>query len=108
LIDVHVGNGRTRRAWTYVMSAETAGDRPIESGDWRAHRGRREEFIKALAAEHERTTPDMIAQLTNRLPFSFDPKSAANSLTPLWKALDQGVVSERKLAQESGRWVAVP
>jgi hypothetical protein len=50
----------------------------------------------------------LIALLTKHLPFSFDPKSAAKSLHPLWKAVERGDVSERKLAQESGRWVVVP
>jgi gamma-glutamylcyclotransferase (GGCT)/AIG2-like uncharacterized protein YtfP len=111
LIDVHVGDGRIRRAWTYVMSSEPTEGLPIDSGDWREHRGRRASFLRALAAHHAGDTPNkLIARLANQLPLSFasDQQDAIAELSPLDEALSHGILSERKLAQESGCWVAVP
>ncbi len=61
----HVGDGRARRAWTYVtMQADAPA---IESGDWRAHCGRRREARAAIVAAHAARQPDFLGCLA-RVP----------------------------------------
>lgn len=115
LIEVDVGDGRVRRAWTYVYAGDedsmAAAARPIPSGDWRRHTGRRDSFLAALAAAHAGGADERVAAAVSQTyPHAMDADrvAATASLLPLADALCRGEVSERRLAQASGRWAVVP
>ena len=111
LIEVDVGDGRIRRAWTYRLEEFPTDARLIPSGDWRKHQGRRESFVNRLVATHASGDElGLASSLARRIPFSFggDPESVACDLQPLAHSVLAGVVSERRLAQESGQWAAIP
>jgi gamma-glutamylcyclotransferase (GGCT)/AIG2-like uncharacterized protein YtfP len=111
LIEVDAGDGRIRAAWTYRLAEPPDNARLIPSGDWREHRGRRESFVTRLVAAHAAgDEPRLALALARRIPFAFggDPESVAGDLQPLVQAVLADVVSERRLAQESGQWVAIP
>jgi hypothetical protein len=83
----------------------------IPSSDWRAWRGRRESFVTRLVAAHAGGDEGRLVRgLAGRIPFSLagDPARAERALRPLPSSVLWGVVSERRLAQESGRWVTIP
>jgi len=109
-IDVHVGDGRVRPAWTYSLNAHANQATAIASGDWREHLGCRQEFLKGLAQAHAGSDELVLARhLASCLPFSFNEnrEEMVSSLLPLREALSRGVLSERKLAQASGNWTAI-
>lgn len=108
LVWVHVGDGRLRLAWTYVHRGQP-GAPVIASGDWRAHQGRREAFLEALAAAHCGGLAEeaLAAALAGTGPFPMLDRTGA-ALAPLAQALGEGRVSERALAQVSGRWAVEP
>jgi gamma-glutamylcyclotransferase (GGCT)/AIG2-like uncharacterized protein YtfP len=111
LVEVDVGDGRIRRAWTYVYGSGEHNGPPVQGNDWRASRGRRQSFLSALAREHHGRDEAAIAErLAKRLPWSMNPnqRDVVRSLLPLAAALERGELSERRLAQESGKWVVVP
>jgi gamma-glutamylcyclotransferase (GGCT)/AIG2-like uncharacterized protein YtfP len=111
LIEVDVGDGRIRSAWTYRLKEQPDNARLIPCGDWREHQGRRESFLTRLVAAHTAgEEPRLALSLAQRIPFAFggDLESVARDLQPLSRAVLAGVGSERRLAQESGQWVAIP
>jgi gamma-glutamylcyclotransferase (GGCT)/AIG2-like uncharacterized protein YtfP len=111
LIEIDGGDGRIRMAWCYVLAAHLDAEQTIPSGDWREHRGRREDILRRLIAAHAAGDEAGLAlSLAQRMPFAFggDPKAVAQELLPLTSALLEGIVSERRLAQESGSWVTIP
>ena len=110
---VHVGDGRIRKAWVYML-AEQGGDLPIiPSGDWREHRGSKSQFLRSLTGLHTNGNQRAAARYivgTNVWASSTgeDLNQLAQSFLPLQVALEQGRVSERKLAQFSGQWAVIP
>ena len=105
LINVGVGDGRVRQAWTYAPGAATAP--VIASGDWRAHLGRKQTALRAIAEAHCCGRPE--SELAQSL-ISQDSQDPCE-LLPIWRALENGSLSERKLAQASGvraAWGAGP
>jgi gamma-glutamylcyclotransferase (GGCT)/AIG2-like uncharacterized protein YtfP len=111
LIPVHVGDGRIRTAWTYCMDA-SADDAPvILSGDWRKHCGTQERFMKWLANAHSGQHPRRIAErLASKSPYNWsgDRTATVEGLLPVDDALVSGTLSERKLAQATGKWAVIP
>ena len=104
-IQVDVGDGRVRWAWTYVYNRPA--DKRIPSGNWRKHQGTWEAFLERLTAKHCGNKEGEIAwSLAGRMPFCFNPdrKAVAQSLLPLSRALRDGILSERRLAQATGCW----
>jgi gamma-glutamylcyclotransferase (GGCT)/AIG2-like uncharacterized protein YtfP len=113
LTTVDVGDGRLRRAWVYGLAAGLDEASPIPSGDWRAHRGCRETFLAELAAAHAAAGggEEAIARrLAGEVPFAMGGtvEVVAAQLMPLARALADGSLSERRLAQQSGRWAVIP
>jgi gamma-glutamylcyclotransferase (GGCT)/AIG2-like uncharacterized protein YtfP len=110
-IGVDVGEGRIRSAWTYCLESKDSFARSIPSGNWRAYRGYQESFLMQLAAVHAGGDEGrFVTRLAQKDPFCFgeDEIDVVRSLLPLHKAVARGLVSERKLAQISGLWKAVP
>jgi gamma-glutamylcyclotransferase (GGCT)/AIG2-like uncharacterized protein YtfP len=96
LVAVDIGAGATPvLAWTYVMQ-RADGSAPIESGDWRRHRGLRQNAVDAIVRSHLARAPNV------NLPLALGVASAADIV----HALDAGALSEHRLAQASGCWVA--
>jgi gamma-glutamylcyclotransferase (GGCT)/AIG2-like uncharacterized protein YtfP len=111
LLEVDVGDGRIREAWTYLLAQWPEGAAGIGSGDWREHRGQRKPFLEALVRAHwDGPEEEVVRQLMSRVPFSMarDPDERARGLVPLAGALERGELSERRLAQISGRWAVCP
>lgn len=109
LSHVEVGEGRVRLAWVYALATDHEQAEIIPTGDWRMHRGSRDQFLSTLARIHAQGDEESVAtKIAQQIPFAFNPDTDAvvQSLLPLQSALAQGVVSERKLAQESGIWTA--
>jgi gamma-glutamylcyclotransferase (GGCT)/AIG2-like uncharacterized protein YtfP len=108
-VNVDVGDGRIRRAWTYLLASKADHFPEIQSGDWRAHRGTKATFQQKLIEQHtdgdERTVAE---KLCSFLPFSMadDRQETIEDLLPLRQSLEKGVISERRLAQVSGKWNA--
>lgn len=111
IIEVHVGDGRTRQAWTYCLESERISGTPIESGDWREHLGKREDFLNRLAEIHSgRDEMRLAERIAQDIRFSRheDREQDIRSLLPISRILANGELSERKLAMASGLWTAVP
>ncbi len=111
LIQVDVGEGRIRQAWTYRYANSAPTAPTIPSGDWREHRGCRYEFLQRLVQVHAGDDEARIAAgIARGIPYSFNPDHDAvvRSLLPLTDSLLDHQISERKLAQISGSWVTVP
>ena len=110
LTTVDVGDGRLREAWTYVLANTAEGDSTIPSGNWRQHQGTHETFLADLFSAH---CGDRVASITSelarRVPFAMGGNydEVVQSLSPLVDRFLDGTVSERRLAQESGRWVCL-
>jgi len=107
---VAVGDGRIRTAWVYHLNTNAKTGSEIESGDWRSRQQVSDGFLKSLVAAHvidnEKATAARIAQMH---PFCFDTdlEFVTQSLLPLESAIRRGKVSERRLAQASGHWLAL-
>ncbi len=105
-VGVGVGDGRVRHGWTYCL-ADTARKAPqIMSGDWRRHLGHREEFLKQLVSEHSDMDELALAtRIAERAIWKVQTvEDFAKSLLPLNQSLACDKVSERKMAQASGKW----
>lgn len=96
-------DGRVREAWTWLYRGDTSGARVIESHDWRAYRGRREAFLEALVDGHLRgqELPSIASRLQR--PW-YRPDIQVESAAELVRSLRDGGLSERQLAQATGRW----
>lgn len=102
-VEVGMCDGRVREAWTYLYRGDMSGARVIESHDWRAHRGRREAFLEALVEGH--LDEKQIAAIASRLqrPW-YRADIQVGSAAELVRLLRDGGMSERQLAQATGRW----
>jgi len=110
-IGVDVGDGKIRDAWTYCLDCGADQAAPIDSGDWRSHRGQQKRFLSQLAAVHSQGDEESLAQRiasTDPFRFGLPVTQAVQSLLPLDRSLASGLLSERKLAQASGLWAAIP
>lgn len=110
LTEVDVGDGRIRLAWVYKMNTIPKDTSIIPSGDWRISRNCRDPFIDSLTKAHcNGNEQEVIKQLTRRLPWSMeiDTSEVIKSLTPISEAIKRGELSERRLAQETGKWTVV-
>jgi hypothetical protein len=95
-----------RRAWTYVL-VDAADTRPLPSGDWRRARGNAAAFYERLAAAHcaDRAEAEVAREVARGVAFA--PDHDGDAWLPLGKALADGEVSERRVAQVSRRWTAL-
>ena len=75
------------------------------SGDWRKHLGHREKFLKQLVSEHsERDELSLATLIAERTTWRDQPvDEIAKSFLPLDRSLGRDEISERKMAQASGK-----
>jgi hypothetical protein len=104
-------DGRIREAWVYAdVSAVADNSCEIPSASWREHRGRTTPFVRELVRAHvgEREM-DIARAIANRGPFpSKHEEEEIQAILPLDSALLEGRISERQLAQASGKWHVNP
>ncbi|MBX3327204.1 MAG: gamma-glutamylcyclotransferase [Nitrospira sp.] len=109
LIDVGVGDGRIRPAWTYLINDHHCGAPAIPSGDWRQHQGRRDAFVDRLVATYcagdEKRLVRLVAKSKPFEPADSPPETTEGFLAD---AVREGIISERQLAQATQKWVAIP
>jgi gamma-glutamylcyclotransferase (GGCT)/AIG2-like uncharacterized protein YtfP len=107
-VGVTVGDGRIRYGWTYCLADKTRQAPQIKSGDWRLHLGRREQFLKRLVSEHSSNDEPLLARhIAEKMRWTEKTvDDLVKSLLPLDKSLGNAKISERKMAQASGKWVA--
>lgn len=109
VVDVGVGDGRVRRAWTYAAGGAAP---VIRSGSWREHRGRREAALRAIAAAHMAAEPLFLERLAVELRSVFCPEAPPPfpmKAEDVVQALARGDLWERQMARASGRWaVEIP
>lgn len=109
IVDVHVGDGRIREAWTYALVDPSPSAPRIASGCWRTEQGRREATLDAIHAAHIRSSPNVAprAILAERVrsmsPEAVEPVNAAAQTRQMFLG---GELSERMLAKASGNWSA--
>lgn len=106
-IGVGVGDGRVRYGWTYCLADETRQAAQIVPGDGRLHVGRREQFLKNLVKEHSgNDEPTLAKNIAEKMIWRDQTvDDLARSLIPLDQSLGCDKISERKMAQASGKWV---
>lgn len=106
---VDVGEGGPLQAWVYRLVAGTEQAPIIPSGDWRLHHHRRATFLQKIIEAH--TAGDesrMLYQLAGKLPFRLGSREETiRFLLPLTKRLDEGLITEKKLAEVSENWTAL-
>lgn len=104
---VHVGDGRIRSAWVYLICDNTFPD--LKTQDWRAANGRTEGVLERLLDSHAAANPGLLSILTERQyrysPVPVEERRALDRSLVL-DALKNGDISERQLAQISGVWAA--
>lgn len=108
LVDVHVGDGRVREAWAYVVRA--ASPVLLHPQDWRARHGRADLFRASVIEAHLAAAPDLFDRLTaDAYHFSNIPSNQWEqiSMAELHDNLAGGLLSEREIAQSSGLWTAL-
>lgn len=107
---IGVGDGRVRKAWTYVYRGPNEDAPTIASGDWRQHRGSRDEIMMGLIKAHcdKESEPAIARKLAQSVWVQSEEEldRLAQGLLPLKTALATGRVSERRLAQASQKWAA--
>jgi gamma-glutamylcyclotransferase (GGCT)/AIG2-like uncharacterized protein YtfP len=109
LVDVGVGDGRVRHAWTNVYAGDITTAPVIPSGDWRIHRGRKQECLRAIAEAHCGGHPEseLARIIVSKNPWiTGDGDHETEGYLPIWRAMQNGRLSERELAQASGVWNA--
>ena len=106
-VGVSVGDGRVRHGWTYCLADRARTASGIVSGDWRQHLGHRETFLKKLVFAHSDGDELALAiRIAERSTWRDQTvEDLAKSLMPLHQALARDEISERKMAQASGKWV---
>lgn len=111
LICVHVGDHRFRPAWAYQV-AERRPDQPqIVSGDWREHRGVREDFLLSLAKLHLQARVEAEVVATQQQSYGDEQQhprceSESDELQLVCQRLISRRISERSLVRRSGTWTA--
>jgi gamma-glutamylcyclotransferase (GGCT)/AIG2-like uncharacterized protein YtfP len=107
-VDVDVGAVGQRFAWVYVM--DEALPQKINDNDWRAYRGRRDEFVEGLLKVHSREVDNFNELLSkNYLRFSrLDNQEEVLDDNQIIDLIVEGhSMSERDVAQVSGCWNAL-
>lgn len=107
VVDVHVGDGRVRRAWTYFLAEGEFAALP--SHDWREHNGRADTVRHHILTAHSGRKKDFfdrLSQLINRFPIANNIEADLPSFETVLDGMKRGEISERRLAQASGLWVA--
>jgi len=109
LTEVDVGEGRTRLAWVYMMD-QPPDDAVRIDGNWRVRSGRWRSFLQEIVSIHCPGGEELSlarAIIGSQVRWApGDGEAEARALVPFADALDRGALSERTLAQTSGRWVA--
>jgi gamma-glutamylcyclotransferase (GGCT)/AIG2-like uncharacterized protein YtfP len=109
-VQVDVGDGRMREAWSYVTDDEQVLSRPvIASGCWREHQGRRQEAIKAIVTAHVTNRPEFFKALDAEARYLMAPEVPPPfelTIEGVTKAVMSREVSERKIARCSEEWSA--
>jgi gamma-glutamylcyclotransferase (GGCT)/AIG2-like uncharacterized protein YtfP len=107
-VDVDVGAVGQRFAWVYVM--DEALPQKINDNDWRAYRGKRDEFVEGLLKVHSREVDNFNELLSkNYLRFSrLDNQEEVLDDNQIIDLIVEGhSMSERDVAQVSGCWNAL-
>ncbi len=108
LTEVHVGDGRVRRAWTYIYMASD-GD-IVPSGCWRTRRSMHGDVIGRIVDEHLGESPEAVfREIRRQHPWrrsAADMADLPRTKRQLRHFLATGRFSERKLAQASNIWTA--
>lgn len=105
LIEVGMCDGRVRLAWVYLAGGTEESVAEIPSGNWRASRGRWNGILDEIVRGHLGTLNER--ELAGRVIDSRcfgGTEQDITDLVPLAAALDRRAVSERQLAQASGKW----
>lgn len=105
LIEIDADEDRPRLAWTYAACDRRVIGARIASGCWRQHRGVHDTFIQRLVASHHGGDDAFLRAAAALVAPSGKPGDA--SLDAIARALARGRISERSLAQLSGRWAAL-
>lgn len=107
LIETGMCDGRTRLAWMYVTARRNAPRLP--GGNWRASRGRWTELLEKIVRGHRGALSEreLAERVVKSRCFGGSEADIAD-LLPLTGALERRAVSERELAQASGRWAVEP
>lgn len=110
LVEVGVGDGRTRYAWTYFLAEEHANAPIIPSRSWRASHGRHDTFVERLVAAYaDGDERRLAAAVSDQDPFACQGgPTPPEQGEPLADAVRRGTLSERQLARATGRWAVVP
>lgn len=107
VVDVHVGDGRLRKAWTYILAVGEFASLPKH--DWREHNGRANTVRQHILTSHARYKKDFferLNQLINRFPVASNIEADLPSFETVLDGMKTGDISERRLAQASGLWAA--
>jgi gamma-glutamylcyclotransferase (GGCT)/AIG2-like uncharacterized protein YtfP len=106
---VDVGEGGPQQAWVYRLVAGAEQAPTIPSGDWRLHHQRRTSFLQKIIEAHTGGDESrMLYQLAGKLPFRLGSREETiRFLSPLTQRLDEGLITERKLAEVSENWTAL-
>jgi gamma-glutamylcyclotransferase (GGCT)/AIG2-like uncharacterized protein YtfP len=106
IITVDVGEPQLRRVWTYLYNNPSEEHSLIPSGDWRSYRGIKDQFWKLLAANYcrndEAEAARKIAESNSELPGE-NIDEMVKKILPIADALKNGIISEKELAQATGR-----
>ena len=104
---VHVGDGRVRYAWVYLVCDDSYPSLAVQ--DWRAVRGTADDARERILDCHAKASPSLFTRLTER--HSCYSAISDEQHTPLdrdlvLEGMRTGQISERRLAQSSGLWTA--
>jgi gamma-glutamylcyclotransferase (GGCT)/AIG2-like uncharacterized protein YtfP len=105
VIEVGMCDGRTRLAWVYVAGDALSEGREIDGGNWRASRDRWTMVLKRIVRGHvgNLSEQELASRVVNSRCFG-GSEQEITELLPLDVALVKNALSERQLAQASGRW----
>ncbi|MGE3978992.1 MAG: hypothetical protein AB7F94_15610, partial [Nitrospira sp.] len=108
-IDVGVGDGRIRRAWTYFINDPHCNALSIPSGNWRQRQRQHDAFINRLVTAYCAGDEKRLARLMAKSK-SFEPTDSSSEENKgfLADAMRDGTISERQLAQATQKWVVIP
>ena len=108
ILDVGVGEGRVRTAWTYQLCDEFHPD--LIPQDWRESQGRAEIAYTKIVDLHTGADPDRFFMRLTNLLMRWQPKTdlptPALVRAEVIEGLANGTISERRMAQASGLWAA--
>lgn len=104
LVEVGIGDGRQRLAWTYVLARNVGA--PISSGSWRAHRRQLDQTLDLIVESHAQCREDFwdALHIWEHRFHSLPEKNQPHTKETAIKALMNGSLSERTLAGLSGLW----